>query len=223
MLRFTGRYDQYSYVRCVTVTFHKQASHMRRLRFKARLQPAQYHSYPSLSRYFDHIQSRPSVRKSAEALAPAFDLVRLNFSTAPPIERKALEAKKKEKPSKPAEKDAAPTSAPAAIDSAVVKKAGGSEGKTPKTKEKKQGAAAEKDGKKKTIADNGKATSAGSEDAGPPIPSMIDLRVGHIIEGTRVCECLPLRNLTICQSKSTLMQTVFMSRQVVIALIACRS
>ncbi|KAH9179239.1 nucleic acid-binding protein [Lactarius sanguifluus] len=147
----------------------------------ARLQPAQYHSYPSLSRYFDHIQSRPSVRKSAEALSPAFDLVRLDFSTAPPIARKALEAKKKEKPSKPAEKDLAPTSTPAAIESGVVKKAGGPEGKPPKTKEKKQGAAVEKDGKK-TAADNGKATPAVAEDAGPPIPSMIDLRVGHIID-----------------------------------------
>ncbi|KAF8270784.1 hypothetical protein EI94DRAFT_1569952 [Lactarius quietus] len=146
----------------------------------ARLQPAQYHSYPSLSRYFDHIQSRPSVRKSAEALSPAFDLIRLDFSTAPPIQRKALEAKKKEKPSKPTEKDAAPTSTPAAIDSAVAKKAGRSEGKPPKMKEK-QGAAAGKDGKK-TAADNGKASSAASEDAGPPIPSMIDLRVGRIIE-----------------------------------------
>ena len=191
---------------------------MRRLRFQARLQPAQYHSYPSLSRYFDHIQSRPSVRKSAEALSPAFDLVRLDFSTAPPIERKALEAKKKDKPSKPAEKEA---STPAAIDSAAAKKAGGSEGKPPKTKEK-QGAAAEKGGKK-TVADNGKAASAASEDAGPPIPSMIDLRVGHIIEGTRICEWLPFRDLTIRQSKGTLMLTVFMSRQVVIPLIACRN
>lgn len=146
-----------------------------------RLQPAQYHSYPSLSRYFDHIQSRPSVRKSAEALAPAFELVRLDFSTAPPIERKALETKKKEKSFKPAvEKDAAPTSTPAAIDSVVAKKAGRSEGKPPKTKEK-QGPAAEKAGKK-TGADNDKATSAASEDAGPPVPSMIDLRVGHIVE-----------------------------------------
>ncbi|KAH9002584.1 nucleic acid-binding protein [Lactarius hatsudake] len=138
----------------------------------ARLQPAQYHSYPSLSRYFDHIQSRPSVRKSAEALSPAFDLVRLDFSTA--TSHRTLP--------KRAEKDAAPTSTPIAIESAVVKKAGGSEGKPPKTKEKKQGAAAEKDGKK-TAADNGKATTpAGAEDAGPPIPSMIDLRVGHIVD-----------------------------------------
>jgi aminoacyl tRNA synthase complex-interacting multifunctional protein 1 len=142
--------------------------------FARQLQPAQY---PSLSRYFDHIQSRPSVRKSAEALAPAFDLVRLDFSTAPPIKRKALEAKKKEKPSKLAEKE---VTTPAAIDSAVAKKAGGSEGKPPKTKEK-QVPATEKDGKK-TAADNGKATFVASEDAGPPAPSMIDLRVGHIIE-----------------------------------------
>jgi aminoacyl tRNA synthase complex-interacting multifunctional protein 1 len=197
-----------------------QVLHMR-LRFQARLQPAQYHSYPSLSRYFDHIQSHPSVRKSADALSPAFKLVRLDFSTAPPIERKALETKKKEKSSKPAEKDAAPTSAPSAIDSGVTKKAGRSDGKPPKTKEK-QGAAADKAGKK-TGADNDKATSAASEDAGPPIPSMIDLRVGHIVEGTCVCECLPLRNLTTYQSKSTLMQTVSMSRQVSIVLVPCRS
>ena len=191
-----------------------------RLRFQARFQPAQYHSYPSLSRYFDHIQSRPTVRKSAEALSPTFDLIHLDFSTAPPIERKALEAKKKEKPSKAAEQVAAPTSTPAAIDSPVTKKAARSEGKPPKTKEK-QGAAPEKVGKK-TVADNGKATAT-SEDAGPAIPSMIDLRVGHIIEGTCVCGCLPPQNLTPFQSKSTLMQTVFMLRQVLIAMIACHS
>ena len=196
-----------------------QVLHMRP-RFQARLQPRQYHSYPSLSRYFDHIQSRPTVRRSAEALAPAFELVRLDFSTAPPIERKALETKKKEKSSKPAEKDAAPTSAPAAIDSAVAKKAGRSEGKPPKTKEK-QGAGAEKAGKK-TGADNDKATSAASEDAGPPIPSMIDLRVGHIVEGTCVCECLCYTISQLYQSKSTPMQTVFMSRYVTIAMIPCR-
>src|SRR6266404_5400566 len=116
-----------------------------RLRFQARLLPAQYHLYPSLSRYFDHIQFRPSVRKSAEALAPAFDVIRLDFSTAPPIERKAPEAKKKEK----------------------------------------QSAATERDGTK-SAANNGKATSAGTEDVGPPIPSMIDLSVGHIVDGTPV-------------------------------------
>jgi len=124
------------------------------------------------------------VRKSAEALAPAFDVIRLDFSTAPPIERKAPEAKKKEKPSKPTEKDTTPASARAAVHSSVAKKAGGSEGKPQKTKEK-QSAATERDGTK-SAANNGKATSAGTEDVGPPIPSMIDLRVGHIVDGTPV-------------------------------------
>ncbi|KAI0250811.1 nucleic acid-binding protein [Lactifluus subvellereus] len=149
----------------------------------AQLQPAQYHSHPALTRYFDHIQSRPAVRKSAEALAPAFDLVPLDFSAAPPIERKALEAKKKEKPAKPVVNNATPPSTQrAAADSAAAKKA-----ESPEVKpSKKKVTAAEKDGKKKAT-DSGKATPAGTgaEDAGPPIPSMIDLRVGHIIDVKR--------------------------------------
>jgi aminoacyl tRNA synthase complex-interacting multifunctional protein 1 len=123
------------------------------------------------------------VRRSAEGLAPAFDLVPLDFSSVPPIERKALEAKKKEKPAKPAENNATPASSQKAADSVAVKKAGNSETKPSKKKEKQDTATA-KDGKKKA-ADSGKATpaGAGAEDVGPPIPSMVDLRVGRIIEG----------------------------------------
>jgi aminoacyl tRNA synthase complex-interacting multifunctional protein 1 len=147
---------------------------------KAQLKPAQYHTHPALTRYFDHIQSRPAVRKSAEALAPAFDLVPLDFSAAPPIERKALEAKKKEKPAKPAEDNATP---PSSQNVAAAKKAENSEVKPSKKKEKQQATTVEKEGKKKA-ADSGKAASgAGAEEVGPPIPSMIDLRVGHILEG----------------------------------------
>jgi aminoacyl tRNA synthase complex-interacting multifunctional protein 1 len=147
---------------------------------KAQLKPAQYHTHPALTRYFDHIQSRPSVRKSAEVLAPAFDLIPLDFSAAPPIERKALEAKKKEKPAKTAENDATP---PSSQNVAAAKKVENSEVKPSKKKEKQQSTAVEKEGKKKA-ADSGKAASgAGAEEVGPPIPSMIDLRVGHILEG----------------------------------------
>ena len=113
------------------------------------------------------------MRKSAEAVAPAFDLVPLDFSTAPPVERKALETKKKEKPPKSTENSASSTPAAAS-------KAERSEVKAPKKKEK-QDAASGKDEKKKA-ADSPKATSA-AEDSGSPIPSMIDLRVGHIVEG----------------------------------------
>lgn len=122
------------------------------------------------------------MRKSAEALAPVFDLVPLDFSAAPPVDRKASEAKKKEKPTKPTESSASPTSVRPAADSVPADKEESSKVKSAKKKEK-HGAAAEKDGKKKA-ADNAKATSAATEDAGPPIPSMIDLRVGHIVEGT---------------------------------------
>jgi aminoacyl tRNA synthase complex-interacting multifunctional protein 1 len=114
------------------------------------------------------------VRKSAEAVAPTFDLVPLDFSAAPPVERKALETKKKEKPPKSTENSASSTPATAS-------RAERSEVKAPKKKEK-QDAAAGKDEKKKA-ADSPKATSAAAEDAGSPIPSMIDLRVGHIVEG----------------------------------------
>jgi len=62
-----------------------------------------------------------------------------------------------------------------------------SEARSTKKKEK-QGASAEKDGKKKA-ADGAKATPPAPEDAGSPIPSMIDLRVGHIIEGVSTGQC----------------------------------
>jgi aminoacyl tRNA synthase complex-interacting multifunctional protein 1 len=114
------------------------------------------------------------VRKSAEALAPAFDIVPLDFSTAPRIERKALDTKKKEKPPKSTENST--SLAPAA------KKAEGLESKPVKKKEKKD-AASGKDEKKKAT-EKPKAIPAATEDAGSPIPSMIDLRVGHIVEGT---------------------------------------
>ena len=156
----------------------------------------------SPTRYFDHIQSHPSVRKSAEALAPACNFVPLDFSAAPRIERKALDTKKKEKPPKFTENNASP--APAAS------KAEGSETKPLKKKEK-QGVVAGKDEKKKA-AEKPKATPAATEDAGSPIPSMIDLRVGHIVEGTSERLFSHLIWLTINQLKSTLMLMVFMSR-----------
>jgi aminoacyl tRNA synthase complex-interacting multifunctional protein 1 len=129
------------------------------------------------------------VRKSAEALAPAFEFVPLDFSTAPRIERKALDTKKKEKTSKSTENSALP--APAA------NKAEGSETKPVKNKEKQDAVAGK--GEKKKAAEKPKATPAATEDAGSLIPSMIDLRVGHIVEGT---SARPFSHLTGSQSDS---------------------
>jgi len=142
------------------------------------------------------------VRKSAEALAPAFNLVPLDFSAAPRIERKALDTKKREKLSKSTENSASP--APAA------NKAEGSETKPVKKKEK-QGAVAGK-GEKKKAAEKPKATPAAAEDAGSPVPSMIDLRVGHIVEGMFGRPFSHLIGSQSKQLKSTLMPMVFMSR-----------
>ena len=141
------------------------------------MQPDQYFATPAVTRYFDHIQSQPSVRKSADALAPAFSAVTFDFTNAPPAVRKVPEVKKKEK--KPAAEAAA---APAAKETVTTEKKGeASKEKAPKEKKEKKEKAAPAEGGKKEK--GGKAPAAPAEDAGEPIPSMIDLRVGHIIDG----------------------------------------
>ena len=166
------------------------------------MQAPQYHSYPALTRYFDHIQNRPQVRKAAASLAPAFSLVTFDLENAPKVERKADPPKpKKEK----APKDAAPA-APAAkgkkgkeVVSADKAPADASapEAKAPKKekkeKEKKPAEGAEGGKKKDKAAGGGKA--AAEEASGEPVPSMIDLRVGHIVD-SEFCACVRCRTLT---------------------------
>ncbi|KDQ62433.1 hypothetical protein JAAARDRAFT_30344 [Jaapia argillacea MUCL 33604] len=164
----------------------------------SQLQPAQYHTHPALTRYFDHVQSRPSVRKSAEALSPAYSLVAFDLENTPKAERKPDPPKKKEKvaaskegtpapeaaPAPPPAKDVSlvPTQTPVATEAGKPQKKEKESDKKDKKetekKEKKEGAANEK-GKKKGAA-SGTATPA--EDSGEPVPSMIDLRVGLIVD-----------------------------------------
>ena len=141
---------------------------------QSKLEPAQYHSHPSITRYFDHIQSRPSVRKSAETLA-SHPLVTFDLENAPKLERVADPPKKKEKAPKA---DAAPASAP----QEATAKEGGKQQNTEKKEKKKEKAAAQpqEPGKKADKKGGGKAPAA---DEGEPVPSMIDLRVGHILDG----------------------------------------
>ncbi|KAI0034631.1 nucleic acid-binding protein [Vararia minispora EC-137] len=136
----------------------------------SQLQPVQYYATPALTRYFDHIQANPVVRKSADALKPAFAAVTLDFSSAPPQERKAPEPKKKEKkeattavppPEQTRESSASASKKERAKKEKTVSAEGASEGKKEKTS---------------------KIAPAPAEDAGEPIPSMIDLRVGHILD-----------------------------------------
>jgi len=129
-----------------------------------------------LTRYFNHIQSLPSVRSSADTLAPSFSIVQFDLENAPKAERKAEPSKKKDKkPAEAAEKLATP--APSASVTAAPPPAG----KAPKKEKKEKKKEDVEDARKKKANSGGKAAPAADE--GEPVPSMIDLRVGHIVDG----------------------------------------
>ncbi|KAG6816804.1 hypothetical protein H0H87_002773 [Tephrocybe sp. NHM501043] len=138
----------------------------------SKLQPPQYYALPSLTRFFDHIQSSPSVTPYNSA----FSTVNFDIENAPTPERKAEPPKKKEKKSvapSPAPENAAATEVPAA--SAAAGSADKPQ-KTEKKEKKKKDVGAEQGGKKAA------AKAPAAEDAGEPVPSMIDLRVGRIVD-----------------------------------------
>lgn len=141
--------------------------------FQSQLQPAQYYSHPAVTRYFDHIQSAPSVRQSAESLAPAFSLVEFDVENAPKAERKAEPPKKKEKKLEQVA-EAVSSAATSVKDKVVAALTDAKPTREKKDKKKDAGAADAKKAAK---------TPAVAEDAGEPVPSWIDLRVGHIVDG----------------------------------------
>lgn len=144
------------------------------------MQPPQYFAHPSVTRYFDHIQASAPVRKAADALAPAFAPVIFDFKDAPRVERKVEAPKKKEKaPVNATEAPAAGTSKSAAPPAEAAAAPGDGKSQKKEKKEKKKDAAPDEAGGKKKAAAPAKAAAA---DDGEPVPSMIDLRVGHIVD-----------------------------------------
>ena len=139
---------------------------------QSQLQPAQYYSHPALTRYFDHIQSTPTVRKLADSLSPAFSLVTFDLDDAPKSERKVETPQKKEKRGDKVTDAIAEASENTVRTAATERNADGKAGK--EKKEKKSDASDAKKG--------GKPAATPAEDAGEPVPSMIDLRVGHIVD-----------------------------------------
>ncbi|KAG5654300.1 hypothetical protein H0H81_004719 [Sphagnurus paluster] len=135
----------------------------------SKLQPPQYYAVPSLTRFFDHIQSSPAVRPAADTLAPAFTPVTLDLENAPKIERKAEPSKKEKKAAAAATAETEKAAVPEPSAAAPAEKAQKKE-----KKEKKKDTSAE-DSKKK-------AAKAPAADEGEPVPSMIDLRVGRIVD-----------------------------------------
>jgi aminoacyl tRNA synthase complex-interacting multifunctional protein 1 len=126
----------------------------------SKLVPASYYALPSVTRYIDFVQNQTSIRSSSAALPTIiFDL-----DNAPKQERKGEPPKVKKEKGKenttPADKSAATTSA------------------EPKEAASKKKKGAEEKGKKESGASTPNAAAEPSE----PMPSMIDLRVGKIVE-----------------------------------------
>ncbi|KAH7909024.1 hypothetical protein BJ138DRAFT_1156252 [Hygrophoropsis aurantiaca] len=144
----------------------------------SQLQPAQYYTTPALTRYFDHIQTRTPVKDAAQGLSPAFFPIVFDLQNAPAAERKAEPVKKKEKPPKTTTQDQPPAIATQAEISTGSKEEQATKEKPSKAK-KKNAAPVGDNGKKKGAIAGGKTEA---EDVGEPVPSMIDMRVGHIVD-----------------------------------------
>lgn len=172
-----------------------------RFESKSQLQPSQRYSIPCVSRYFDHIQNQDFIRTAAAPFAPAFDLIQFTFEDAPAVERRKESFKKKEKkalitpssesasasvpaptvldPAAPTPPAPAPPTAPSTpISAAVDVPAPESALQERVQKEKKKDSREEGEKKNK----GGKAEETGGE----PAPSMIDLRVGRIVDGGNI-------------------------------------
>ena len=137
-----------------------------------------------MTRYFDHIQCRPHIRSFAESFGDSFRLLAFDIENAPKTERKTEPPKKKERASKEAVLASAKGSA---IES--TKEA--SNTSTPSVEEPKKD---RKDKHKAAVAEaaepvnskgssNKKGNAAKPPADDEPAPSMIDLRVGHIVDG----------------------------------------
>ncbi|KAK7048353.1 hypothetical protein R3P38DRAFT_2868826 [Favolaschia claudopus] len=144
--------------------------------------PAQHFAHPSVTRYFDHIQTSRPVLTAASTLGPAFAPVAFDFTDAPRADRKVEAPKKKEKVKAAEAPEAGTSKVPVQSAEAATADTPG-EGKVQKKekKEKKKDAAVageETGGKKKGAA----PAKAAASDDGEPVPSMIDLRVGQIVD-----------------------------------------
>ncbi|GHJ85364.1 hypothetical protein NliqN6_1766 [Naganishia liquefaciens] len=161
----------------------------------SKLEPSGYYAIPSVTRYFDHIQHLKAVN-DARALLPnePYWLVNFDLDNMPPLERKVEVKEKKpkkdaaaaggadasaEKKSKKAEKEQPAAAAKADTPAEAAKPA--TEGERP------QGQKKEKKPKEKKAegADNKKPAKAAPPPPTGPLPSMIDLRVGKVLEVSR--------------------------------------
>ncbi|UOH81896.1 methionine-tRNA ligase, beta subunit [Cryptococcus neoformans] len=155
--------------------------------------PTEHATLPAVLRYFLHIQSLPSVSSARSELPNAYPTVEIDLSTLPAPERKAPAPKvKKEKKAPAAESAPAAAEGAAASVTGAVSAAAGTiaEAATNAAESVKEAVVGkpEKDGKKKEKKEKkekpAKAPKPVAEVIGP-IPSMIDMRVGKVLDVKR--------------------------------------
>ena len=161
-----------------------------------------YYSLPAVTRYYNHIQHLQPVNEARTLLRDTpFLLVSFDLDNMPPIERKVevKEKKPKKEVAKAVETDgkkaktAGEKPAPASQPEDKPQTSGEAAPADQSKKEKKD----KKDKKEKAPqSSEGKKAKPAAEPAASPSPSMIDLRVGKVLEGENLpnyhlCECAP--------------------------------
>ena len=138
-----------------------------------------------MTRYFDHIQCRPPIRASAETFGDTFKLLAFDLENAPKTERKTEPPKKKEK----ASKETVPTSTQVSArestkdaSNAPTILSGEGENRKKDKKDKQKAVATEPVNSKGSNSKKSNVAKPAADES-EPVPSMIDLRVGHIIDG----------------------------------------
>lgn len=146
------------------------------------MRPEEYYALPSITRFVDHIQNLPSVAGLPGAPTP----IAFALSDAPKIERSAeVSLKKKDKAAK-GDFSAAPANLQVPVSQSApegVAAVGGKGGKGGKKDKRAPAAAGEEVGGQKSKGGGSAPVTAPAADTGEPAPSMIDLRVGKIIQG----------------------------------------
>lgn len=163
--------------------------------------PEEYYATPAVTRYFSQIQSLPQLTTARQQFPNDFPLVEFDLDNMPKAERKAPAPKVKKAKAAPAPASAAAKLAQeggSAIIANVQAAAAGVAGAAQAVKDAVIGKAddaaaaatssAPKDGKKKEKKEKKPAAPKKEEPvATGPLPSMIDLRVGKVLEGESNC------------------------------------
>ena len=152
-----------------------------------------YYAVPAVTRYYNHVQHLQPVTEARTLLRDTpYLLVEFDLENMPPIERKM---ETKEKKSKKESSKTSGSGEPKDVKAPEGAKAATSEAKEVETapaSSAESGKKSKKEKKEKApqATDNKKAKAPAEPTS--PVPSMIDLRVGKVLEGEEcltVCSC----------------------------------